>query len=324
MNVYAPQNTVAKRQLWMELSDLITPSVSKWVVVGDFNAVRFQEERKKSKFKQVCADNFNKVIFDNDLLEYPMQGRKFTCIRDNGKKLSKLDRFLVSSEFFNTWPSACVRVLQSRFSDHCPILLELVDLKFGPRPFRVFSSWIGKLGFEEAVREAVDRFVPFDPADASLTAKFASIRSRLKTWRDNFLLKENETERTALEELEKLENDMESRDLTEEEEWVISENRKIVKGVEFRKKLDIKQHAGLKWAIEGDENSKFFHALINCRKASNLIHGLSINGDWCSKPSLIKKQVLSFFQDNSKNLTSTGLRLCAITLRKFWRWIETG
>ncbi|XP_022042364.1 uncharacterized protein LOC110945032 [Helianthus annuus] len=218
INVYAPQSVVAKRQLWDDLTTQIEKYDGKWVLAGDFNAVRSLEERKHSKFKLACAENFNKFIFENGLQEFPMQGRKFTCIRDNGKKLSKLDRFLVSSDFFNSWPQACVRVLPGRHSDHCPIILEVVDLKFGPTPFWVFSSWIGQPGFEEAVVEASESFVAFDPPDVSLTSKFAHLRSRLKVWRDEFLSKEKESENMALSELEYLENEMESRDLTEEEE----------------------------------------------------------------------------------------------------------
>ncbi|KAJ0805781.1 putative Endonuclease/exonuclease/phosphatase superfamily [Helianthus annuus] len=189
-----------------------------WFLAGDFNAVRSADERKRSSFKPVCANNFNNFIFNNDLVEYPMQGKKFTCIRDNGRKLSKLDRFLVSSEFFNKWPTACVRVLPSRYSDHCPIVLEVVSLKFRPRPFWIYSSWIGKPGFDEAIMSATEGFVPSDPPDSSLTSKFALIRNELKIWIDDFLSKEKESEAVALAELEQLESVMESRDLSEEEE----------------------------------------------------------------------------------------------------------
>ncbi|KAJ0837904.1 putative RNA-directed DNA polymerase [Helianthus annuus] len=93
---------------------------------------------------------------------------------------------------------------------------------------------------------------------------------------------------------------MEFRDLLEEEEWTLAKNRKINREMDYRKSADIKQRARLKWALEGDENSKFFHAMVNKRKAVNSIHGLNVNGEWCSKPSLIKKQVFSFFRDKFK------------------------
>ncbi|KAJ0441100.1 putative Endonuclease/exonuclease/phosphatase superfamily [Helianthus annuus] len=244
VNVYAPQSTATKLHLWNELSGIIDSSVWQWVLAGEFNAVRNPDERKHFNFKPACANNFNNFIFSNGLIEYPMQGRRFTCIRDNGKKLSKLDRFLVCSEFFNRWSSACVRVMPSRFSDHCLIILEVVDLKFGPRPFRVYNSCVGKPGFEEAVKEALVGFESFEPPDGCLTAKFARIRSSLKKWRDDFIANENELERTALAEMELLESKMENRDLSEEEEWSMAENKKLIKEVEIRKNLDLKQRGG--------------------------------------------------------------------------------
>ncbi|XP_022007960.1 uncharacterized protein LOC110907261 [Helianthus annuus] len=253
VNVYAPQSTSAKSQLWMDISACINPLEGKWIIAGDFNAVRNPDERKNTSFKRVCAENFNSFIFENGLLE----------------------------------------VLPNRHSDHCLALLEIVDLKYGPRPFRVFHSWIGKPGFEEAV----EKFEPHEPPDVSLSAKFASIRARLKIWRDEFLLKEREIERLALSELESLEYEMETRNLTEEEEWILVENRRLVREVEIRRSSDLKQRARLKLAMDVDENSKFLHAVVNGRKASNSIHGLNVNGEWCTKPNSVKKHVLSFFRD---------------------------
>ncbi|XP_022004617.1 uncharacterized protein LOC110902212 [Helianthus annuus] len=143
MNVSAPQSTVAERSLWSDISNIIDSKTGLWVLVGDFNAVRSSEERKQSKFKLVCANNFNEFIFNNGLLEYPMQGRKFTCCRDNGKKLSKLDRFLVCPKFFNKWSTACVKVLPCLVSDHYPILLELVKLLDWSTGFRGNGSGCG-------------------------------------------------------------------------------------------------------------------------------------------------------------------------------------
>ncbi|XP_021980496.1 uncharacterized protein LOC110876640 [Helianthus annuus] len=39
----------------------------------------------------------------------------------------------------------------------------------------------------------------------------------------------------------------------------------------------------------------FFHGYINSRRASNNIPGLLINGVWTAKPSLVKKEIIGFF-----------------------------
>ncbi|KAJ0799620.1 putative RNA recognition motif domain, nucleotide-binding alpha-beta plait domain superfamily [Helianthus annuus] len=180
INIYAPQGSADKKQLWDDLSNYLAVSVDQWVLCADFNTVRPPLERKNSKFKPSCARYFNDFIFNHGLLEYPMQGRNFTCVRENGKKLSKIDRFLVNNDFFSKWPDACVRALSCLHSDHCPILLSVINSNFGARPFRVFSSWFGRSGFDEAVYAAVKDFQVSGPPDSVLSKKFCRIREFLK------------------------------------------------------------------------------------------------------------------------------------------------
>ncbi|XP_021990944.1 uncharacterized protein LOC110887673 [Helianthus annuus] len=296
INVYAPQSCSAKLELWNEIRGIMGGWDGLWVVAGDFNAVRMESERKNSAFKANCAKNFNEFIAQANLLEYDLKGCRFTCSRNNGKKWSKLDRFLVCPEFFSKWPTACQRALPFLHSDHCPILLELGDKNFGPKPFRVFDAWLGKEGYKEAVELAVNYVDVQGPPDSRLTAKFARIRNEVKKWRDIYRKKEGENYARALEELEALESSLETRDLNEEEEWVYAENRRVIMDLEFKKCSEARQRARSKWAEEGDANTKFFHSLINQRKASNLIPGLNVNGRWVSKPARVKKEIMSFFQ----------------------------
>ncbi|XP_021991259.1 uncharacterized protein LOC110888021 [Helianthus annuus] len=243
-NVYAPQKTTAKRRLWSDIAANMEGFGGLFLLVGDFNIVRSLDERKGSNFKATCARNFNDFIFNSGLVEYPLQGKKFTCSRENGKKLSKLDRFLVCDNFFNKWLDACVRVLPGYLSDHSPIVLSVVDLKYRPKPFR-----------------------------------------------------ENELISSALIELERLEQEMENRELEEEEQWILAENRKGIKEIEARRNSDVKQRSRVKWSIDGDENSRFFHSVINKRKALNKIQGLNIDSAWISKPAKVKKHIFAFFRD---------------------------
>ena len=111
-----------------------------WIILGDFNSVRDKEERKGTSFSQSDALAFNEFIANGGLIEVRSGGRKFTRISKDGMKLSKLDRILVSHNFFNIWQNPFVEILPRRLSDHCPILLKSSVSDFGHVPFRFFNT----------------------------------------------------------------------------------------------------------------------------------------------------------------------------------------
>ncbi|KAJ0694981.1 putative RNA-directed DNA polymerase [Helianthus annuus] len=296
VNVYAPQSVSAKKDVWSELSLFLEDLPGMWVVGGDFNAVRDPSERRNSRFNNACATNFNSFIFNSGLREFDLKGSRFTCVRGNGRKLSKIDRFLVCSEFFDRWPNTTFRALPVRFSDHGPILLITQMKNFGAKPFRVFNSWLKKEGYKEAVEKSLEGLNISGPPDSVLIQKFAAIRKGIKVWRDEMKKKEGEISNRSMEEMEDLEKCIEVRNLTEEEEWSFLENKKMLLEFERNKAADLKQRARLKWAIDGDENSSFFHAIVNARKAVNGIPGLILGSELIDKPSLIKLEVMKFFR----------------------------
>nr|GEZ36690.1 RNA-directed DNA polymerase, eukaryota [Tanacetum cinerariifolium] len=62
---------------------------------------------------------------------------------------------------------------------------------------------------------------------------------------------------------------------------------------------DYAQKAKVQWAIEGDENSKFYHGIIN-RKCSQLsIKGIMVDGVWVDDPPLVKDEFRSHFAKSS-------------------------
>lgn len=60
---------------------------------------------------------------------------------------------------------------------------------------------------------------------------------------------------------------------------------------------DLKQKARIKWTMDGDENSTFFHGVVNNQNRKNHIDGLMINGKWSNEVEEIKKEVFNFFQN---------------------------
>nr|GEY23912.1 RNA-directed DNA polymerase, eukaryota [Tanacetum cinerariifolium] len=72
---------------------------------------------------------------------------------------------------------------------------------------------------------------------------------------------------------------------------------------------DAAQKAKVKWAIKGDENSKFFHGIINKRRAQLAIRGVFVNGVWHTEPSLVKDLFLDHFATRFKQPASPRIKL---------------
>lgn len=57
----------------------------------------------------------------------------------------------------------------------------------------------------------------------------------------------------------------------------------------------LKQMARLRWAVEGDENSKYFHGVVKAKRARNKIRGLIHNRAWPEDPRTIKEAACQYF-----------------------------
>lgn len=95
------QQSSQKKDLWVELHSIITSRNAIWSLFGDFNAVRIREEKVVCSFTMSEATTFNDFIAKSGLLDFQMGNHRFTHFNREGTKMSKLDRFLVSQNFFN-------------------------------------------------------------------------------------------------------------------------------------------------------------------------------------------------------------------------------
>jgi hypothetical protein len=70
-------------------------------VCGDFNEVRYAEERRslRGDGAAVATQYFNVFITDNGLIDLPLCGRRFTWYKGDGSSMSRIDRFLLSEEW---------------------------------------------------------------------------------------------------------------------------------------------------------------------------------------------------------------------------------
>nr|GEZ98549.1 hypothetical protein [Tanacetum cinerariifolium] len=72
---------------------------------------------------------------------------------------------------------------------------------------------------------------------------------------------------------------------------------------------DCMQKAKIQWAIEGDENSKFFHGIINRKRTDLAIKGVMVDGEWMDDPSRVKEEFRSHFATRFQALSVNRSRL---------------
>nr|GEW69932.1 RNA-directed DNA polymerase, eukaryota [Tanacetum cinerariifolium] len=58
---------------------------------------------------------------------------------------------------------------------------------------------------------------------------------------------------------------------------------------------DYIQKAKIQWAVEGDENSKIFHGIVNRKRANLTVKGIMVDGVWVDEPNRVKKEFRDHF-----------------------------
>nr|GFB74794.1 hypothetical protein [Tanacetum cinerariifolium] len=243
-NIYASQDLASKKALWENLLTTLDRTSGLWVMFGGFNLVRLSDDRKGSNFLQIDADVFNDFIHRSGLVELQMGGRRFTRISRDEAKLSKLDRFFVSSELINLRPNAHVVCLYCGLSDHCPLLLHVETHDFGPCPFKLFNSWLDIPSLEVIVKKVWSTSL-FNPRpNVVFQSELKALKLSIKSWCKVKDEKNGSTFNSLTDQMAKFDKVAEDRNLLE----VAMHLEVHRKQLEFNKtkSLDLKQKSRVK------------------------------------------------------------------------------
>ncbi|GJT77559.1 RNA-directed DNA polymerase, eukaryota [Tanacetum coccineum] len=282
--------------LWDYLASEINRWRGKVVVMGDFNEVRFRSDRFGSIFNAQGANVFNSFISNAGLVEVELGGCSFTWCHKTAKKMSKLDRFLVSDNLLHTYPHLSAISLERFLSDHRPILLREHHLDYGPTPFRFFHYWCEIDGFKNLVEDAW-KDSPNNEGNAmlNLMGKFKFLKTKIRIWNKTNMANQKNVKSKLITDLESVEAEID-RGMGNEE--IVAKRMNLVKNLQDINNLnsmEMAQKSNVKWAVEGDENSSFFHGTINKKRNVLAVKGIMIDGLWIDDPSLVKTEFLHHF-----------------------------
>ncbi|GKA08008.1 RNA-directed DNA polymerase, eukaryota [Tanacetum coccineum] len=263
--------------------------------------------------REIGANMFNSFITNAGLVEVSLGGSSFTWCHKSATKMSKLDRFLVSKSLLSTWPNITAVTLERYLSDHRPILLRESHFDYGPTPFRFFHYWFEMEGFSKIVEDAW-RECPRDESNAmiNMMGKLKYLKTKIREWNKTNMLCVKNVKAKYKVDLEDVEAIIDNGNGNEE---VVNKRAEIVNNLQSIDKLhslETAQKVKVKWSVEGDENSSFFHGMLNKKRNLLNIRGIMIDGIWIDNPNRVKRE---FFNHFSKRFCKPDPRRALIQMK---------
>ncbi|XP_021971650.1 uncharacterized protein LOC110866811 [Helianthus annuus] len=250
LNTHAPNDARQRKVLWEEILGLINSLSGLWVLFGDFNDVRYVEERVNSRFDQGAADAFNGFISRAGLIEYNMSGVSLSC--------------------------------------------NLID--FGPIPFEFFNAWVGDPQLLKIVKDVSSSGSLGGKSDSLLVRTLKRIKEEIKRWRKQVNATELLEVKMMLSSIEDIERKATLGPLSESDRKTRMELISKINDLERIKAKNLQQKARVNWVKFGDENSSFFHSILNVNIASNRINSLSFDNIMISDPVDHKDRIRRWFK----------------------------
>ncbi|XP_077216001.1 uncharacterized protein LOC143850662 [Tasmannia lanceolata] len=128
MAVYGPARASERSGLWAELNEIQEQWQGPWIVEGDFNTIRFPLEKNRPTTITTRMRNFSNFIQNVHIIDLPLEGAKYTWTnKQENLVMSRLDRVLISREWYETFPLIYQRELPRPTTDHNPILFEAAE-----------------------------------------------------------------------------------------------------------------------------------------------------------------------------------------------------
>ncbi|GKB95524.1 RNA-directed DNA polymerase, eukaryota [Tanacetum coccineum] len=297
ISVYAPQSLSSKQMLWSYISSLIVRWNGECLVMGDFNEVRCKEERWGSTFNAHGANVFNTFISSSGLIDVQLEGYAFTWAHPSASKMSKLDRFLVSDGLISSFPHISAICLDRHLSDHRPILLRECISDFGAIPFRFYHSWFGLPGFDQMVIDSWNSLVLDDNNGMiRFKKKLQLLKKKIRGWVMDYKRQQVGRVNDLKAKLSVIDKELDQGRVSSDDLLLSRmESMKLLHDFQSSINRDNIQKAKIRWAIEGDENSKFFHAIINKKRANLSVKGVMVDGEWMDDPSRVKEEFHNHF-----------------------------
>ncbi|KAF5447233.1 hypothetical protein F2P56_032801, partial [Juglans regia] len=269
--IYAKCKMMDRRVLW---EDLRWNSMNEdpCLFAGNFNIIRTNLKRRGGRPRPIAAmDDFNQWIHEGGFIDLNAQGSNFSwCNGQSGltRAWAKLDRVLLDANLLSFFPTASCSYFPKTTSNHCPMLVWDVPV----------------IGTGLVI----------------LACKLKKVKVALREWNKRVFGRTNTH-------IESLKVKVEGLESCLQREWDIDAERELVVASDelnsWRRREDIRlaQMAKIKWNMDGDRNSKFFHVWLANKRRKRIKGMRTLDGVEFNSPEEIHNGAVEYFADFLKN-----------------------
>lgn len=177
-----------------------------WVIGGDFNVCRFEAKRYNCNRRTKAMRNFSEIISDLQLINLSLLVAQYTWSRgENNLQASRIDRFLISTEWNESFKSIKQLAMPRPISDHKPLMLESGDWSSTLSYFKFENMLLQQEGFMDMVKEWWQGYVISGNPDFILVQKLGNLKKDISKWNKEVYGKLETRRSRILEELSALE-----------------------------------------------------------------------------------------------------------------------
>ncbi|KAE8687588.1 putative Glucan endo-1,3-beta-glucosidase precursor [Hibiscus syriacus] len=268
INVYGLSVDANKEQFFRELLSFLEKLNCPVCLGGDFNVVLSQEEKDGGAVNTVSMNCFRDFVNQANLIDLLLFGGCFTwCNNREVPTYERLDKFLVDQTYFSSFPKLSQTLHPRSVSDHNIILLENKECNWGSKPFRLFNYVLEEDGFSEMMKTELFKFCK-GVNTVSISKVLNRVKEVAKRWSRRDYLQ------------------------------LPGKIRMLERGIQDME-MDLQQGLSMsriKWRLEGDKNTRFFHHSAAVRGRINCIKYLKVDIVVTEDPNVVKAVVVEFFK----------------------------
>ncbi|KAL3820475.1 hypothetical protein ACJIZ3_006380 [Penstemon smallii] len=298
---YGEPDTSHRHNSWDLLRCLASRSSKPWVCMGDFNAHLYNSEKEGgNRTPGYQLRDFRVALQDSGLTDLGYSGYPYTW--SNGWEFPRtinvrIDRACISDSWLNKFPASKVRHLDYGGSDHCPILLHILDREIeqpnlNKRGFKFESMWMDDAECPKIVKNYWDE-VGSNQRN-NVWHKLESCREGLVMWHKSSFGGVSKKVAQIRKKIHSLKTGIVSESAKNEERDLYLQLEDLLGKEEKMWQQRAKAH----WMREGDRNTRYFHSRATGRKKKNRILGVRReDGSWCNRQVEIENVVVDYFSN---------------------------